>query len=76
MAAEVSSAVFLGIFVKNNNLVFHSQVEFNAAELLREIRLSVSQWPNSSRVVTSLVAGQWEFGSESSSARTSSLRSR
>jgi hypothetical protein len=33
MAAEVSSAVFFGIFVKNNNLVFRSQVEFNAAEL-------------------------------------------
>ena len=65
MAAEVSYAVFFGIFVKNNNLVFRSQVEFNAAELLQEIRLSVSQWPNSSRVVT--LSGQWEFGSESSS---------
>ena len=30
MAAEVSSAVLFGIFVKNNNLVFRSQVEFNA----------------------------------------------
>ena len=65
MAAEVSSAVFFGIFVKNNNLVFRSQVEFNAAELLREIRLSVSQWLNSSRVVTLSGRWQWEFGSES-----------
>lgn len=36
MAAKVFSAVFFGIFVKNNNLVFHSQVEFNAAELFTE----------------------------------------